>query len=81
MPPKAVDARRRFNQNHRLRGHRPLLHGHHHLRGRRCIHGGIYKGRPPLLVRPAASRRGPPAPEAALSSLDAMRQTDRRSKS
>jgi hypothetical protein len=28
MPPKAVDARKRFNRNHRFRGHGPLLHGH-----------------------------------------------------
>jgi hypothetical protein len=28
MPPKAVDARKRFTRNHRFRGHGPLLQTH-----------------------------------------------------
>ena len=31
MPPKAVDARKRFNRNRRFRGHGPLLQGEHPL--------------------------------------------------
>ena len=32
MAPKAVDARKRFNRNHRFRGHGPLLQVHGPLR-------------------------------------------------
>jgi hypothetical protein len=48
MAPKAVDARKRINRNHRFRGHGPLLQWVAHQQG--DIQGAL-----PLLVRPAGS--------------------------
>jgi hypothetical protein len=68
MPPKAVDARKRFTRNHRFRGHGPLLQkrGQFHLGWR--INGGYTRG-PPLVGTPcgqaAAGRRPERRPWAA----------------